>query len=66
MLPKEYNWLLSHPEIEKKYSGEYIAIIKESIVSHGKNFKKVLAAAEKYGKEPYIHKVQHKNKDLVV
>ena len=66
MLPKEYNWLLNHPEIETKYSGEYIAIIGESVVSHGKDFKKVLSEAEKYGEKPYIHKVPHKDKDLVV
>ena len=66
MLPEEYIWLLAHPEIEKKYSGEYIAIIKNNIVSHGKDFNKVLASAEKHGKEPYIHKVQQHSKDLVV
>ncbi len=66
MLPKEYNWLLMHPEIEAKYSGEYIAIVEESIISHGNDFKKVLDEAEKYGKEPYIYKVQSMNKDLVV
>ena len=66
MLPKEYDWLLAHPEIEGRYSGEYIAIVGESVVSHGKDFKKVLSKAEKYGKNPYIHKVPPMNKDLVV
>ena len=66
MLPTEYNWLLNHPEIETKYPGEYIAIIGESVVSHGKDFKKVLSEAEKHGKKPYIHKVPHLDKDLVV
>lgn len=66
MLPKEYNWLLNHPEIETKYYGEYIAIIGESVVSHGKNFKEVLSKAEKYGKMPYIHKIPHIDKELVV
>ncbi|MFQ5754061.1 MAG: DUF5678 domain-containing protein, partial [bacterium] len=47
MLPKEYNWLLKNPEIETKYAGEYIAIIGESVVAHGKDFKKVLKEAEK-------------------
>ena len=66
MLPKEYNWLLKNPEIETKYIGEYIAIIGESIVAHGKDFKAVLKEAEKHGKEPFIHKVQSSNKELVV
>jgi hypothetical protein len=66
MIPKEYNWLIAHPEIGSKYSGEYIAIIGESIVSHGKNFKEVLENAEKYGTNPYIHKVPLQNKELIV
>jgi len=66
MLPKEYNWLLMNPEIETKYAGEYIAIIGESVVAHGKNFKEVLKDAEKHGKEPFIHKVPSSDKELVV
>ena len=66
MLPKEYNWLLKNPEIGTKYAGEYIAIIGESVVAHGKDFIKVLKEAEKYGKEPFIHKVPSSDKELVV
>jgi hypothetical protein len=47
MIPKEYTWLLMNPEIENQYAGEYIAIIGESIVAHGKDFKKVLKEAKK-------------------
>ena len=50
MLPKEYDWLLSHPEIETEYPGEYIAIVGEEVVAHGKDFRKVLEEAEKAGK----------------
>ncbi len=66
MLPKEYNWLLKNPEIETKYAGEYIAIIGESVVAHGKNFKEVLKEAEKHGKNPFIHKVPSSDKELAV
>jgi hypothetical protein len=67
MLPKEYTWFINHPEISAAYSGEYIAIIDESVVAHGKNFKQVLEEAEKkYGKTPFIHKVPNANYDLVV
>ncbi len=66
MLPKEYNWLLNNPEIERKYAGEYIAIIGEAVVAHGKDFKQVLQEAEKYSKGPYIHKVPSSDKELVV
>lgn len=63
---KENTWLLAHPEIETNYSGEYIAIIDESIVAHGVNFKMVLEEAEKKGKNPLIHKVPSIDKELIV
>jgi len=66
MIPKEYTWLLMHPEIENQYAGEYIAIIGESIVGHGKDFPKVLKEAEIYGKEPFIHKAFSSDKELIV
>ena len=66
MLPREFIWFLKHPEIGVKYAGEYIAIMEEAIVAHGKDFKKVLNEAERYGKEPFIHKVLPLDKDLIV
>ncbi|MFQ6116062.1 MAG: DUF5678 domain-containing protein [bacterium] len=66
MLPKEYNWLLNNPEIQTKYASEYIAIIGESVVAHGKDSKEVLKQAEKHGKEPFIHKVPSSDKELIV
>jgi hypothetical protein len=66
MIPKEYAWLLKHPEKETPYAGEYIAIIGETIVAHGKDFQKVLKEAEKFGKEPFIHKVLSSDKELAV
>ncbi|MEW6685834.1 MAG: DUF5678 domain-containing protein [Candidatus Edwardsbacteria bacterium] len=66
MCNKELNWLLSHPEIEEKYIGEYIAIVDDKIVAHGKDFKKVLEEAGKKGKEAFIYKVLPLDKELVV
>ncbi|MBI4553470.1 MAG: hypothetical protein HY710_14490 [Candidatus Latescibacteria bacterium] len=66
MLPKEYSWFLTHPELETQYTGEYIAIIGEAVVAHGKDFKTVLQEAERHGKAPFIHKVPAADKDLVV
>ena len=65
MLPKENDWLLSHPEIETKYAGKYVAIVGESIAAYGKDFKEVLKKAEKSGNELFIHKVPALDKDLV-
>jgi hypothetical protein len=51
----------------KKYPGEYIAIVGESIVAHGKDFKAVLAAAESQtGQEPFIYKVPLADREVVV
>jgi hypothetical protein len=66
MSNRELNWLLSHPEIEEKYVGEYIAIVGDKIVAHGKDFKKVLEEAEKEDREAFIHKVLPLDKELVV
>ncbi|RKY64093.1 MAG: hypothetical protein DRQ02_11875 [Candidatus Latescibacterota bacterium] len=66
MSNREFNWSLSHPEIEEKYVGEYIAIVRDRIVAHGKNFKEVLEKAEKVDREPFIYKVPPPDKELVV
>jgi len=67
MLEKEFNWLITHPEEEQKYPGEYIAIVGEEVVAHGKNLKLVIEEAERItGKEPLIHKVPLPDRELVV
>ncbi|MFQ5864872.1 MAG: DUF5678 domain-containing protein [bacterium] len=66
MTNKEYNWLLSHPEVETQYGGEYIGIVGDSLVAHGKDLKEVLKKAEETGKEPFIYKVPHADKLVVV
>ena len=66
MIPKESTWLLSNPEVESQYAGEYIAIIGETIVAHGKDFQKVLEEAKKYGENPLFHKVPSSDKEMIV
>lgn len=61
----EFNWLVSHPEITSRYAGEYIAVIGEAVVAHGKNLKAVLSEARKLGR-PLIHKVRTTDKELIV
>lgn len=65
MLQREYDWFLAHPEIVGRYAGEYIAIVGEKIVAHGRDLKTIFAEAEKHGK-PLVHKVAPANKELVV
>ncbi|MCP4654999.1 MAG: hypothetical protein GY856_06225 [bacterium] len=66
MLSKEYNWLIEHTEIDTQYPGEYVAIVGDAVVAHGRDFEAVLDAAEKHGGNPLIHKIQPTDKDLVV
>jgi len=66
MPSKEIEWLSNHPEIEEKYVGEYVGIVENRIVAHGKNFKEVLEIAQKAGEVPFIHKVLPSDKELVV
>jgi len=67
MSDTEFNWLIAHPEEAQKYAGEYIALVGESIVAHGKDFKAVLAAAESQtGKEPFLYKVPPADREVVV
>ena len=57
MREKEQIWLCAHPEIAKKYPGEYIAVIGEKVVAHGKKLAEVIKMAEKIEKKPLISKV---------
>ena len=65
MLRREYSWFLEHPEIIAQYSGEYIAIVGEKVVAHGRNFRTVFEEAERHGK-PLVHKVQPADKEMIL
>ena len=52
MREAEFNWVANHPEIFKKYRGEYVAIIGKKVIAHGKHLKQVIKKAEKIEKEP--------------
>ena len=65
MLRTEYNWLMRHPDEVGRYSGEYIAVVGESIVAHGKSFKTVFSEAKKHG-DPLLHKVPPADKEMII
>lgn len=66
-LPKEYEWWASHSsDMDDKYRGEYIAIVGEEVVAHGKNLATVLEEAEKGGRKPWIHKVPSSNRAMII
>jgi hypothetical protein len=62
---EEYNWLMRHPDEVSRYSGEYIAVVGESIVAHGKSFKSVFNEAQKHG-DPLMHKVPPADKEMII
>src|SRR5438045_2121798 len=66
MHEKEFDWFLQHPELEEEYSGEYIAIVNQVVVAHGKDFASVLEEARKHGDEPLFHKVPAADKEQIV
>lgn len=57
MKGKEHNYLATHPEIFRKYRGEYIAVIGEKVVAHGTELDKVLDKAKKIEKLPLTMKI---------
>lgn len=54
---KEHNWFCRQADIEEKYRGEYIAIVGEKIVAHGKHLKEVMQKAKRHSPNPLIYKV---------
>ena len=66
MPKKEFTWFIEHSELEEKYAGEYIAIVNDVVVAHGKDFKEVLKEAKKHGDEPLFHKVPIADKEQAV
>ena len=66
MPDKDFEWFIAHPEEAQKYPGEYIAIVDEAIVAHGKDFQMVLFTAERQsGQEPFIYKVPPADREVV-
>lgn len=64
-MKKEYEFLVkSSKNISKKYKGEWIAVVEDKIVAHGKNFKEVAKKAKKISTHPVFDKIPQE--DVVV
>jgi hypothetical protein len=48
------------PRDEDKFAGEYIAVVKNEIIAHGKDPEKVFTEARKVGQKPLFTKVPPK------
>lgn len=50
-------WSLTHPLNFNKYKGEYIALVNDRIIAHGRKFETVEKKAKKFDKEPVFVKI---------
>ena len=51
-------WQRAHPEITKKFCGQWVALGPDGVLSHGNNLKTVLAEARGQGfHEPLLWKI---------
>lgn len=58
---EEYSWLIKHPEIEEKYTGEWIAVHGKKVVAHGFELEKVLDQVADVVPPPHITYVEEVN-----
>lgn len=45
---KDFEWLAAHPEVERRYAGEWILVENEQIIAHGKDLGAVLEIAKSH------------------
>ena len=54
---QEHEWLTRQPDLWNRYRGEYIAIIGEQVVAHGKHLQPVLEQATAVEPDPLVIKI---------
>jgi hypothetical protein len=59
-----YSYLLQHPKELNKYRGQWLALMDDKIIAHGKNFAEVIEQAKKITPNPVMHQVYEE--DIVV
>ena len=64
MRKEEIGFLATHPQELSKYRGEWIAVVGDKIIAHGKDFKKVDDEARKISPNPVFDKIP--KEDVVV
>ena len=58
MSKRDFEWLnAQHPKLQRKYGGQYVAIVKRRIVANGKNARVVLTKAARYSAHPHLAKI---------
>ncbi|MBC8233352.1 hypothetical protein H8E77_27710 [bacterium] len=61
----EEKWLAEHPEICEQYVGEFIAILREEIIAHGKNEQDVLEQADKIS-DDYVLTYLYPHEEMIM
>ncbi|MBM3241359.1 hypothetical protein FJZ31_34190 [Candidatus Poribacteria bacterium] len=61
----EEKWLAEHPEICEEYIGEFIAILTEEIIAHGKNEQEVLEQADKVS-DDYVLTYLYPREEMII
>ena len=57
-LVKDSQWLCENAlEIDKKYGGEYIAVVNRTVIAHNKDFNKMIEIAKKIDANPLVELV---------
>lgn len=63
---REDAWCRSHPEVLRRFAGEWVVVEGESVVAHGKEPRRVVAQARAQGiRIPYVFFVEEPRPDVV-
>ena len=58
MSRRDFEWLNAHhPQLQRKYGGQYVAVVNQHIVASGKDARSVLKKASRYSPQPHLAKI---------
>lgn len=58
MSRQDFDWLNAHhPQLQRKYGGQYVAVVDQRIVASGKDARSVLKKAARYSSRPHLAKI---------
>ena len=58
MSRRDFEWLnAKHPQLQRKYGGQYVAVVNQRIVASGKDARSVLKKASRYSPQPHLAKI---------
>ena len=58
MSTRDFEWLNAHhPQLQRKYGGQYVAVVNQRVVASGKDARSVLKKASRYSPRPHLAKI---------